>query len=187
MSDHPTPITDAFYGQSEGFATVEEIIKSHANLERQLAEAKWKLEQSEAAFYRCKSVSDEISEQWRIGEESLKKQLAEARAEIEIGRNLWRASSVCRELTEQRDEWKRSHDHVCKELASCEDDRDQNAKLCEEARQQRDRLAEALRMCERHLSRHESESLGDKASELGWMVLCDVRATLATLARKEEE
>lgn len=34
---------------------------------------------------------------------ALERQLAEARAEIEIGRNLWRASSVCRELTEQRD------------------------------------------------------------------------------------
>lgn len=33
----------------------------------------------------------------------LERQLSEARAEIEIGRNLWRASSVCRELTEQRD------------------------------------------------------------------------------------
>lgn len=44
----------------------------------------------------------------------------------------------------QRDEWKRSHYHVCKKLATCENDRDFNAELCEKAEKERDALAEAL-------------------------------------------
>lgn len=35
--------------------------------------------------------------------------------------------------------WKESHDHVCKELASCVEARDENAKLCEDAREELER------------------------------------------------
>ena len=37
-------------------------------------------------------------------------------------------------LERERNEWKISHDHVCRELAACENARDENAALCEEAR-----------------------------------------------------
>jgi len=77
-------------------------------------------------------------------------ELAEARAEIEQLRD-----SVANQaerirylegatnhatgtpLSKSKDEaarWKSSHDHVCKELAACENARDENARLCEEAR-----------------------------------------------------
>lgn len=98
-----TPITDKAWKKSfrHDHIAAEFIRDEMAKLERQLAEAKWKLRQSEDAFDRCKSVSDEISELWRIGEENLKKQLTEATAQY--GRSLDELMTERDEAIEQRD------------------------------------------------------------------------------------
>ncbi len=50
-----------------------------------------------------------------------------------------------------------------------------------EAREQRDTLAEALKLCEKHLEKHGHEKCDEELDETGWWLLCDVRAALAAV------
>lgn len=50
-----------------------------------------------------------------------------------------------------------------------------------EARKQRDTLAEALKLCEKHLEKHGHEKCDEELDETGWWLLCDVRTALAAV------
>ncbi len=50
-----------------------------------------------------------------------------------------------------------------------------------EAREQRDTLAEALKLCEKHLEKHGHEKCDEELDETGWWLLCDVRTALAAV------
>ena len=65
---------------------------------------------------------------------------AEAKAEIKKSpkSNLAEFSNIGEqaEAKAEIERWKSSHDHVCRELAACENARDENARLCEVAREE---------------------------------------------------
>jgi hypothetical protein len=46
---------------------------------------------------------------------------------------------------------------------------------------QRDTLAEALKLCEKHLEKHGYEKCNEESDETGWWLLCDVRNALAAI------
>lgn len=46
---------------------------------------------------------------------------------------------------------------------------------------QRDTLAEALKLCEKHLEKHGHEKCDEELDETGWWLLCDVRTALAAV------
>jgi hypothetical protein len=50
-----------------------------------------------------------------------------------------------------------------------------------EARKQRDTLAEALKLCEKHLEKHGREKCDEESDETGWWLLCGVRTALAAV------
>ncbi len=50
-----------------------------------------------------------------------------------------------------------------------------------EAREQRETLAEALKLCEKHLEKHGHEKCDEELDETGWWLLCDVRTALAAV------
>jgi hypothetical protein len=58
-----------------------------------------------------------------------------------------------------------------------------------EARAQRDRLADALLKAERHLDKEYSHTVADEESDTvedaGWVLLCEIRAALAMVERRE--
>jgi hypothetical protein len=50
-----------------------------------------------------------------------------------------------------------------------------------EARKQRDTLAEALKLCEKHLEKHGREKCDEESDETGWWLLCGVRTALTAV------
>ena len=53
----------------------------------------------------------------------------------------------------------------------------------DKAQDQRNRLADALRKCEKHLSPHGQEVADEQEDESGWILLCEVRSSLASINR----
>jgi len=115
MDNRPTPETDALRSRIPDPRAIQDMIASHGDIERKLAEAREIIAELQAGFDQEGNTAAEAC-----------------------------CVRTKQEIILQRDAWKSSHDHVCQELAKCEEARDENARMVDEARKQRDMLAEAL-------------------------------------------
>lgn len=145
----------------------EDVARHLTDLERQLAEARELLDaddsDSPVAACNCSTKSPEL----KFHKRGCKYRLIVERDEAREARKVSARDSA--DMVQ----------NASKREGAAKRERD-------EARQQRDRLAEACRMCERYLERHENEPSDDSTDDSGWMVLCGVRSALASLERKEE-
>ncbi len=70
---------------------------------------------------------------------------------------------------------------LAKALAEETTEREKLERELAEAREQRETLAEALKLCEKHLEKHGHEKCDEELDETGWWLLCDVRTALVAL------